>query len=190
MGYLHNSEIYVFNMGLNALTRPALSIILLGVAGFCLHILIKDYTNTIHHLGQEYQKVEASEKAITFLANYDCLTELPNRSLASDRFKQAVQRLARNYSDNRSDNKVALMIIDLDNFKNINDSLGHEIGDRYLVIIADRLLNVTRASDTLCRLGGDEFLLILENLNDERDLANIATQLFCQVFWIGTCRIT
>lgn len=171
MGYVHNNDIYTFNTAINEATRPALSIILLGVLGLSVHILIKDYTNTIHNLGNEYAKVKASEKAIAFLANHDNLTELPNRTLAHDRFDQAIQRLARSHCDN----KVALIFMDLDNFKNINDTLGHDIGDRYLIAIAQRLRDATRASDTVCRLGGDEFLLILEGLNDERDISNIAS---------------
>ncbi|BCD96108.1 putative bifunctional diguanylate cyclase/phosphodiesterase [Marinagarivorans cellulosilyticus] len=171
MGYAQQSGLLTFNNSFNDATRPVTTAIILLISGLAVRLLINDYVNTIHNLNSENVKVRESEKAIAFLANHDNLTELPNRTLASDRFEQAVQRAARTHSDK----KIALIFIDLDDFKAINDSLGHETGDRYLVAIAERLRDATRASDTVCRLGGDEFLLILEGLSDERDVSNIAT---------------
>ncbi|HEY7771822.1 MAG TPA: EAL domain-containing protein [Marinagarivorans sp.] len=170
MGYAQNSGLIVFNQSFHDTSRPITTIIILLVSGLAVRLLINDYINTIRNLNSENVKVKESEKAIAFLANHDNLTELPNRTLASDRFEQAVQRLTRN----NSNKKIALIFIDLDDFKTINDSLGHETGDRYLVAIAERLRDATRASDTVCRLGGDEFLLILDGLSDERDVSNIA----------------
>ena len=171
MGYAQNTGLMTFNNAFHDLTRPITTVIILLISGLAVRLLINDYVSTIHNLNSENVKVRESEKAIAFLANHDNLTELPNRSLASDRFEQAVQRAARNHCDK----KIALIFIDLDDFKTINDSLGHETGDRYLVAIAERLRDATRASDTVCRLGGDEFLLILEDLSDERDVSSIAT---------------
>jgi diguanylate cyclase (GGDEF)-like protein len=93
-------------------------------------------------------------------ANYDALTGLPNRSLLHDRLKQAVftQRKAR---------PVAVVFMDLDQFKFVNDSLGHSIGDKLLRGMADRLLTVLREGDTVARLGGDEFVLILNDQSNE-----------------------
>lgn len=170
MGYLHNNNIFMFTGAINETTRPTISIIIIAVTGFSMNILIKDYTHTIRRLDRENAKVKESEKAIAFLANHDNLTELPNRTLANARFEQAAQRLTLSHSNK----KIALIFIDLDDFKTINDSLGHETGDRYLVAIAERLRDTTRACDTVCRLGGDEFLLILEDLSHERDISNIA----------------
>ena len=170
MGYAQQSGLMTFNNSFNDATRPITTAIILLISGLAVRLLINDYVNTIHNLNSENVKVRESEKAIAFLANHDNLTELPNRTLASDRFEQAVQRAARTHSNK----KIALIFIDLDDFKAINDSLGHETGDRYLVAIAERLRDATRASDTVCRLGGDEFLLILEGLSDERDVSNIA----------------
>lgn len=170
MGYAQSSGLMVFNLSFHDSTRPITTVIILLVSGLAVRLLISDYINTIRNLNTENVKVKESEKAIAFLANHDNLTELPNRTLARDRFEQAVQRLTRN----NSDKKIALIFIDLDDFKTINDSLGHETGDRYLVAIAERLRDATRACDTVCRLGGDEFLLILEGLSDERDVSNIA----------------
>ncbi len=170
MAYVHHYQLFTFTYNIDQPTRPFITIIIILLCAAAIRIVIKDYTDTITSLNLENAKVRESERAIAFLANHDTLTELPNRVLASDRFSQAVQRIERAHVRK----KIALIFIDLDDFKNINDSLGHEIGDRYLVAIAERLRDATRASDTVCRLGGDEFLLILEGLDDERDASKIA----------------
>ena len=102
---------------------------------------------------------EAEDK-LREMANYDRLTGLPNRSLLMDRMAQALAKARRAHQ------RVALLFIDLDRFKSINDSLGHHSGDLVLRAIAKRLLACVRASDTVARLGGDEFTVILENCQD------------------------
>ena len=102
---------------------------------------------------------EASEAQIEFLAHHDALTKLPNRVLAADRIRQAFSFAERDRA------KVALMYLDLDNFKAINDSLGHGIGDQVLCQVSERLQNCLRETDTLSRLGGDEFLIILASVS-------------------------
>lgn len=89
------------------------------------------------------------------MANYDSLTGLPNRSLLSDRMRQAISRA------NRKDGLLAICYLDLDNFKPINDAYGHQVGDRVLTEIANRLRAQLRGGDTIARLGGDEFVLLL-----------------------------
>lgn len=101
-----------------------------------------------------------TEEKIRLLAYYDPLTELPNRRLLRDRMQQAID-----YAD-RNKTKVALLFLDLDNFKTINDSLGHSVGDALLEEIAARLRECVRDTDTVSRQGGDEFLILLPDLPD------------------------
>ena len=108
-----------------------------------------------------------NEAKIAYQSNYDGLTELPNRSLFADRLSQAIS-IAR-----REKTMVALLYIDLDNFKVINDTLGHSAGDRLLQKTTQRLLATVREEDTVARLGGDEFTIILANISKEA-LASIA----------------
>lgn len=107
------------------------------------------------------------EKNIKYLAQYDQLTKLPNRSLFDDRLHHAIERAQRYH------NKVGLMFIDLDGFKKINDTFGHQAGDELLQIIAERLSNIMRSDDTVARFGGDEFTIILEELRHTDYIINI-----------------
>jgi diguanylate cyclase (GGDEF)-like protein/PAS domain S-box-containing protein len=100
-----------------------------------------------------------SEQAVTHLAYHDQLTGLPNRALLEEHLEIALARAER---DGR---ELALLFLDLDNFKLVNDSLGHAAGDRLLKLVAERLTTITRASDLLARHGGDEFLLLLTDLD-------------------------
>ncbi len=108
-------------------------------------------------------KRKRAEERAEFLATRDALTGLPNRVLLHDRLEQGIVNAARNRAG------FAFMFIDLDRFKTINDSLGHDVGDELLKGVAARLSACVRASDTVARLGGDEFAVILENLRDTDD---------------------
>ncbi len=108
---------------------------------------------------------KATEEKIARLALYDSLTNLPNRRLLLDRLKVALE------TTERSKQIGALMFIDLDHFKLINDTLGHDSGDRLLMEVSNRLRGCARKSDTLARLGGDEFVILLENLSGNETLA-------------------
>ena len=102
------------------------------------------------------------------LANYDSLTELPNRTLCLDRLDQAITKVSRHQ------NSLAIMFIDLDNFKDVNDFLGHSAGDMLLVEVSKNLSASLRQSDTLARLGGDEFVVILTEFSSKENLALVA----------------
>jgi diguanylate cyclase (GGDEF)-like protein/PAS domain S-box-containing protein len=110
------------------------------------------------------QRKDATDK-VERLAFFDHLTQLPNRRYLLDRLHQAAANSA------RSKNYIALLFIDLDNFKTINDSLGHDIGDLLLVTVAQRLQTCVREGDTVARLGGDEFVIMLDNLGQHQDHA-------------------
>jgi diguanylate cyclase (GGDEF)-like protein/PAS domain S-box-containing protein len=110
------------------------------------------------------------EEAVSHMAYYDALTDLPNRSLFTDRLKRAL------IAANRDEQQVALMYIDLDGFKTINDQHGHDCGDGVLIESANRMLQVLRASDTVARLGGDEFAAVMP-VHDEHNALGIAEKL-------------
>ncbi|RVU35167.1 EAL domain-containing protein [Hwanghaeella grinnelliae] len=112
-----------------------------------------------------------TEERIRFLAHHDPLTELPNRTLFNDRLSQAMA-MAR-----RDGGRVALMLLDLDNFKDINDTLGHGVGDRLLQTVADRLNVHKRDTDTVARLGGDEFAIVLPQFRSASDTLSYAKRI-------------
>lgn len=112
-----------------------------------------------------------SQERLAHLAHYDPLTDLPNRLLAHERLSHALERAQRHGE------RVAVLFIDLDHFKTINDGLGHAIGDELLITVARRLQQRLRNEDTLARLGGDEFLVVLENLSRPEEAAQTAQAL-------------
>ena len=133
---------------------------------------VKSDDGTVTHYVGTHTDITARKAAddeIERLAFYDPLTDLPNRRLMLDRLGQALTSSARH------DWRGALMLIDLDNFKSLNDTLGHAVGDQLLVEVAARLKSNIRDGDTAARLGGDEFVVILEDL-DEDDLAAVQAQ--------------
>jgi diguanylate cyclase (GGDEF)-like protein/PAS domain S-box-containing protein len=114
---------------------------------------------------------KVAEEQVQFLAFYDALTGLPNRTLFQDRLTAALA------SARRQKDKVALLFLDLDKFKDINDSLGHSVGDLLLKEVAERLTTWGREQDTVARLGGDEFLMTLTHIKDTPDAAVAAERL-------------
>jgi diguanylate cyclase (GGDEF)-like protein len=114
---------------------------------------------------------KVAEERIQFLAYYDALTELPNRTLLLDRLGKALA------AARRQNKKLALLYLDLDRFKDINDSLGHSVGDLFLQEVAERLKRWAREQDTVARLGGDEFLVMLTDIKDIPDAAVAAERL-------------
>ncbi|KAF7599050.1 MAG: hypothetical protein CGU29_09075 [Candidatus Dactylopiibacterium carminicum] len=114
---------------------------------------------------------KANEARIAFLAHHDPLTSLPNRTLFQDRLEQALARCERNGG------RLALLFLDLDRFKTINDSLGHLAGDRLLQAVAERLRHCVRDTDTICRQGGDEFIIVLPDVLDSEVSARVAEKI-------------
>jgi len=120
---------------------------------------------------QDITQRKAAEKQVKFLAYYDALTGLPNRTLLQDRLTKALA------SARRQKCKVALLFLDLDGFKTINDSLGHSVGDLVLKQVAERLKKWAREQDTVARVGGDEFLIVLTAVKEVADAAVAAERL-------------
>lgn len=117
------------------------------------------------------EQVQQSKQALSHLAHHDVLTGLPNRIVLLDRLNQAIE-LAR-----RQSGQLAVMFMDLDQFKHINDSLGHAVGDQLLQSVAQRLVTCVRQSDTVSRQGGDEFMLLLPHIERAEDAAIFAQKI-------------
>jgi diguanylate cyclase (GGDEF)-like protein/PAS domain S-box-containing protein len=111
---------------------------------------------------------KAAEQRIAHMAQHDTLTNLPNRALLGDRLRHAIAHARRHGT------RMALMYIDLDRFKPVNDSLGHQVGDLLLKAVARRMQDSVRASDTVARIGGDEFVVLLPAIGDDRDALQVA----------------
>jgi diguanylate cyclase (GGDEF)-like protein/PAS domain S-box-containing protein len=109
-----------------------------------------------------------TEEQLAYMATHDPLTDLPNRMLFNDRLTLALARAHRNQQ------KLAVMLLDLDHFKDVNDTLGHSVGDKLLQAVGERLINLLRKSDTIARMGGDEFMLILPEIARVEDTARVA----------------
>ena len=125
----------------------------------------RDLANEALHLNRN--RLELAVKDLQHLANYDSLTQLPNRALCMDRIKYALK------SASRANTMVAVLFLDLDHFKDVNDSLGHAVGDQLLKSISQRLLKRIRSEDTLARLGGDEFVIILNHIKETANVIDI-----------------
>jgi diguanylate cyclase (GGDEF)-like protein len=142
-------------------------------------------TGTVHDVTDRLQteaKLRENEARLNYLAYHDALTALPNRLLFQDRFEHAIAKAR------RSRRQVAILFMDLDQFKKVNDSLGHELGDRLLRDVAERLRRCAREGDTLARLGGDEFVLLLEDVKGGNAVAAVAKKVsacLSETFQVG-----
>jgi len=112
-----------------------------------------------------------NQKRLWQLANHDALTGLPNRMLLMDRLAQLLPRMT------RQEKHLALMFLDLDDFKQINDTYGHGVGDQLLQFVAERLRASVRAEDTVARMGGDEFVILVENAESRAALDAVSTKI-------------
>ena len=140
-----------------------------------LEELVKERTGELLEINidleKQIDKRKKVEQDLEVLAYYDSLTNLPNRSLLIERIKQAVSYAKRKQS------LFSVLFVDLDRFKAINDSLGHDIGDKLLSQVALRLQQLLRDSDTIARNGGDEFVILIEEINDIREVFVVAEKI-------------
>lgn len=161
--------------------RVLIICLILLVTGFFIWLLSADLSQLMLQLASEKRALEQSHAQIEILAQRDSLTGLPNRALAKDRLGFLLSQAR------RGDGMVAVMFLDLDNFKTINDSLGHVAGDALLCQVADTLRDCVRESDTVARISGDEFLILLGELQGEEAIvAAVAkvTHLLGQAFTV------
>jgi len=129
--------------------------------------VIRDVDDKVtHYIGifSDISSLKRTQEKIEHLSQYDALTDLPNRSLVIERLEQAVKHAR------RTQKRCALVLLDLDRFKHINESYGHSIGDRLLCAVANNLRLVVRDDDTLARVGGDEFVLLFEDIDNTEHL--------------------
>ena len=129
------------------------------------------YVAVFHDVTESRRK----DEHIRYLAFHDALTSLPNRTLLQDRLQHAIERAR------REGTRLAVTFIDLDRFKVINDTLGHDVGDLLLMEVAHRISGRLRASDTVARMGGDEFVVLMEDLHEIDDCASLAQELILEI---------
>lgn len=120
---------------------------------------------------REMEEVKRARRDLDYMAHFDALTGLPNRALLTDRFLRALLQAQ------RQRNLVATIFVDLDNFKNVNDTFGHALGDEFLRKVAQQISDCLREGDTVARMGGDEFIVLLCNLDDPQDAAQVANKI-------------
>ena len=121
-------------------------------------------------LFSDISSIKSHQQQLEHLAHHDALTGLPNRTLLNDRFEMALAKAK------RSGEKLAVCFMDLDGFKPVNDNLGHEAGDVLLVEVAQRMLGISRSTDTIARLGGDEFVLIFTDISGKAECQQMLTR--------------
>jgi diguanylate cyclase (GGDEF)-like protein len=133
-------------------------------------------------------ELNESEARMAHMAHHDGLTGLPNRALFEDRLRQALARAE------RSGKRIALLFLDLDGFKPVNDNHGHDIGDEVLRQVAERLAETVRRADTVARLGGDEFVIVIADVEDPRPIARTIAEkcmeIIAPAFTVGDLRLT
>lgn len=139
---------------------------------------IRDHQQQVtHYVGvfSDISSLKLSQERLEHLAHFDPLTDLPNRVLFQDRLAHAIDRAA------RYQHGIAVLLLDLDGFKHINDSLGHPVGDQLLTQVAARLSHCVRVEDTVARLGGDEFAVILVNMRDASDAIEVVRKILLNI---------
>jgi diguanylate cyclase (GGDEF)-like protein/PAS domain S-box-containing protein len=133
-----------------------------------------DVKNSFNHflvVSREITERRMYEEKLSYMAYHDTLTKLPNRRLFKERLKQALKEAE------RYGRKIAVMYMDMDKFKHINDTLGHDIGDELLKQFSNRVKNCLREGDTLARQGGDEFTILLTDVEEEKDVLKVANRI-------------
>jgi diguanylate cyclase (GGDEF)-like protein len=132
---------------------------------------LRETRDLVEAFSEMRRQVHQRQRYLDHIAHHDALTQLPNRALFHDRLEHALAIAL------RGETQVGLMFLDLDEFKRINDTLGHLVGDELLRTVADRLVSLVRNSDTVARLGGDEFAILVEGINQREDMLVLAEKI-------------
>ncbi|MGB0496020.1 MAG: putative bifunctional diguanylate cyclase/phosphodiesterase, partial [Kangiellaceae bacterium] len=171
VGFANANEWIVFN-GMQFDFMIAVDLLLIySVISYGIWTLTVDLRGLVKKLDIEHQKAVVAQQKYQRIAQIDQLTGLPNRVIAIERFNHSIAHAQRDQSE------VAMLFLDLDNFKTVNDSLGHAVGDGLLQTVATRLMSSIREGDTVCRIGGDEFLVVLEGIKDKTIIAKVANKI-------------
>lgn len=146
---------------------------------FSISVVRDDDGEIVNHLAifSDITDRKLAEERIEFLSHHDALTRLPNRILTRDRFEQAVAKTQREQTG------IGVLFVDLDNFKYVNDSFGHQAGNRLLVTSVGRLKQLIRETDTISRQGGDEFVIILPDIKESAAVERVASQILVNLAW-------
>ena len=140
-------------------------------AGFTLLVSLCAFGLTTLMVRRTRAAAQHAENHLHYLAHVDPVTQLPNRHEFNDALAYALARA------DRQDSSVGLLLLDLDNFKVVNDTLGHHCGDQLLKLVAERLVAILRTTDIICRIGGDEFVVIVEPADDASEMASVARKI-------------
>ncbi len=149
---------------------PSTGLAVLAISLLCLYMVRRLWNSSVN-LSQSMLRLGASEAQAQHLAFHDVLTGLPNRALVEDRLTQALALATRH------DQRVALLLIDLDRFKTINDTHGHHAGDELIIAVAQRLSRIVRASNTVGRIGGDEFIVVMPDVDNIGQVHSLAQRI-------------
>jgi len=166
---------YDFNIAIRSsptwITTFAASGLMIGLLIFFVDKIRRMFQTQIRRISEQLQTISTQRDEIEYLANHDQLTILPTIRLSRDRAEMVMKNAK------RADKKSAILFLDLDGFKAINDGHGHDAGDHVLIDVASRLTSVLRDSDTACRVGGDEFLIVLGVVESRDDIADVCERL-------------
>lgn len=149
--------------------------IILMISGFAVRVMVGDLHRGLARLKVQLERYRQSQENLTYLSHHDALTLLPNRILGRSKIEQAIANAQRNGGH------VALLFVDLDNFKSINDSLGHTAGDDFLKQVAQRLVDSVRQTDVVSRQGGDEFLIGITDVAQGDAVSTVASKILQRV---------
>ncbi|MBP9930870.1 MAG: EAL domain-containing protein [Rhodoferax sp.] len=157
------------------LNRALDTTVILAISAFAVWAMIGDLHRHLTRLGVQLTRLRQSQESLTYLSQHDVLTQLPNRILGRSRIEQGLAHAQRNRR------QIAVLFVDLDNFKSINDAFGHTVGDEFLREAARRLQSSVRQSDVVSRQGGDEFLIGLTDLAQGEHVGTVAAKILARM---------